>query len=133
MWTEILFFDSALPDSAPPPACTHGVAGAWAEFRGCVRADENGKRITALNYEIYDALARRQLEQHFAELAVRHGLVAGRLWHRRGLVPVGETAIYAAVAAPHRQEAFAALAALMDRLKTDVPIWKVDALAASAP
>jgi molybdopterin synthase catalytic subunit len=43
---------------------------------------------------------------------------------------VGEAAVYAAVAAPHRREAFAALAELMDLLKTDVPIWKVEVVPA---
>jgi molybdopterin synthase catalytic subunit len=43
---------------------------------------------------------------------------------------VGEASVYAAVAAPHRGDAFAALAELMNRLKADVPIWKVEALPA---
>jgi molybdopterin synthase catalytic subunit len=38
--------------------------------------------------------------------------------------------VYAAIAAPHRKEAFAALAELMDHLKADVPIWKVEVLPA---
>jgi len=37
-------------------------------------------------------------------------------------------AIYAGVLSRHRQEAFGLLAAFMDRLKKDVPIWKVGAV-----
>jgi molybdopterin synthase catalytic subunit len=128
MWTEILFFDAALPASEELPEGIHGAAGAWAEFRGLVRGHEDGRAITALNYEIFEPLARRRVEAHFAELETKHGLLAGRFWHRYGVVPVGEAAVYAAVAAPHRREAFAALGELMDRLKADVPIWKIAAL-----
>ncbi len=130
MWMEILFLDAAWAGPPPPPECVRGVAGAWAEFHGCVRAMEAGKKIGALRYDIYEAMARRVLAAHLDALAKKHGLVAARFWHRSGLVPVGEAAVYAAVAAPHRREAFAALAELMDLLKTDVPIWKVEVVPA---
>ena len=123
-----MFFDGLLPDPAPLPEAVQGVAGAWAEFRGYVRGEENGKPIAALRYEIYAAMARHRLETHLDELAGRFPLCAARFWHRSGVVRVGEASVYAAVAAPHRSDAFAALAELMNRLKSDVPIWKVEAL-----
>jgi molybdopterin synthase catalytic subunit len=130
MWSEILFTAGPLPAPPPPPDAVRGVAGAWAEFHGQVRADEHGQKISALRYDIYEPMARKQLEAHLADLARAHGLVAVRFWHRTGVVPVGEASVYAAVAAPHRREAFAALAELMERLKKDVPIWKADILPA---
>jgi molybdopterin synthase catalytic subunit len=130
MWTEILFFDAPWPAPPPPPESVRGAAGAWAEFHGCVRATENGRNIAALRYDIYEAMARRVLAAHLEALAQKHGLIAARFRHRSGVVPVGEAAVYAAVAAPHRREAFAALAELMDLLKTDVPIWKVEVVPA---
>jgi molybdopterin synthase catalytic subunit len=104
------------------------MAGAWAEFHGHVRADEHGQKISALCYDIYEPMARKQLLAHIGELTKTHGLVAVRFWHRTGVVPVGEASVYVGIAAPHRREAFAALAELMDRLKKDVPIWKAEAL-----
>ena len=44
--------------------------------------------------------------------------------HRHGLVPVGETAVYVRIEARHRAEAISMLEQFMNRLKTDVPIWK---------
>ncbi len=116
----------------PPclPEAVRGAAGAWAEFHGCVRNSEQGKKISGLRYEIYEPMACGVLMTHFEEMEKKHGLLAVRFWHRSGTVPVGEAAVYVAVAAPHRREAFAALAELMDRLKTDVPIWKVEVLPA---
>jgi molybdopterin synthase catalytic subunit len=44
--------------------------------------------------------------------------------HRVGALEVGDVALVAAVAAPHRAEAFAACTALIDAIKAEVPIWK---------
>jgi molybdopterin synthase catalytic subunit len=130
MQTDIRFFDAPLPPSSPWPPEIGGAVGAWAEFWGCVRRDEQGRAIAGLRYEIYETMARRQLESHLAELAKKFPLLAARVWHRQGLVPVGEAAVYVAIGTPHRREAFAALAELMDRLKKDVPIWKVEVVPA---
>src|SRR5471032_1948820 len=124
MWSEILFMEAPLPPPPSPPEALHGVAGAWAEFHGYVRGDEHGQKISALRYDIYEPMARKQLTAHIEELAKAHGLLAVRFWHRAGVVSVGEASVYAAIAAPHRREAFATLAELMNRLKKDVPIWK---------
>jgi molybdopterin synthase catalytic subunit len=39
-------------------------------------------------------------------------------------VRVGDAAVIAGISSIHRKEAFEACAALMDRLKQSVPIWK---------
>ncbi|MCU1523476.1 MAG: molybdenum cofactor biosynthesis protein MoaE, partial [Microbacteriaceae bacterium] len=45
---------------------------------------------------------------------------------------VGDTALVAAVAAPHRREAFEACAHLVELIKAQVPIWKRQHLADGA-
>ena len=52
--------------------------------------------------------------------------------HRVGALVVGDVALIAAVAAPHRTEAFTACAELVQRIKTGVPIWKRQHLASGA-
>jgi molybdopterin molybdotransferase len=103
----------------PPPAL-----GAWMEFRGVVRGEENGRPISALEYEAYPEMAEREMRRLLEALAVSHPCLAVRVIHRLGQVPVGETAIYLGVAGRHRGEAIALLGEFMDRLKQDVPIWK---------
>src|SRR6266542_2606767 len=44
--------------------------------------------------------------------------------HRTGDLVVGDIAVIVAVAAAHRDAAFAASRRLIDELKADVPIWK---------
>ncbi len=117
------------PISAQLPAPTTGVgAGAWVEFRGVVRGEENGAVITALEYEAYSPMAETEMRRTIAELAGDHPCLFVRVLHRVGIVPVGEAAIYVGIAARHRAEAFGLLNEFMNRLKQDVPIWKRRAL-----
>ena len=44
--------------------------------------------------------------------------------HRLGEVPVGEASVVIAVASPHRAAAYEASRAALERLKTEIPIWK---------
>lgn len=105
-----------------------GAHGAWLEFCGVVRAEENGHAIFALEYEAYPEMAEREIQRILESLSTRHPCLAAKIIHRIGVIPVGETAIYAGVASTHRGEAFALLTEFMKLLKQDVPIWKVRAL-----
>lgn len=105
-----------------------GEVGAQVEFRGVVRASEEGRAISALRYEAYAPMARAEMERILRELEVGYPCLEARVIHRHGLVPVGEAAIWVGIVARHRAEAFAMLGGFMDRLKRDVPIWKVEAV-----
>jgi molybdopterin molybdotransferase len=116
-----------------PAVARSGAAGAWAEFLGLVRGEENGQPIAALEYEAYSPMAVREMRRIVEELSARHPCLAVTIIHRIGIVPVGAAAIFIGVAAKHRAAAFALLAGFMDRLKQDVPIWKRRALAELPP
>jgi len=120
---EIQLTGQPIADTIPSPLSS-GSAGAWLEFRGVVRGEENAQSIRALEYEAYPAMAGREIRRILEGLATRHPCLAAKVIHRTGVIPVGETAIYVGVASPHRAEAIALLAEFMDRLKQDVPIWK---------
>jgi molybdopterin synthase catalytic subunit len=126
MEIEIQLTNAPIAEPLPPSAVT-GV-GAWVEFRGVVRGEENGQPIAALEYESYAPMAEREMRRIIEEIARRQPCLFVRVIHRIGVIPVGETAIYVGVAGRHRAEAFALLAEFMDRLKQDVPIWKRRAL-----
>ena len=110
------------------PLLSAGKAGAWVEFRGIVRGEENGQSISALEYEAYPEMAEREIRRLLKEISTKRPCLAAKVIHRVGVIPVGETAIYVGVAAPHRAEAIALIAEFMDRLKQDVPVWKRRAL-----
>ena len=128
MEIDIQLTSEPVPENISP-AC-RGRAGAWAEFRGIVRGEENGAPIDALEYEAYAGMARLEIHRLLQDISTRHPCLAVTVIHRLGTIPVGETAIYIGVAASHRAPAFALLAEFMDRLKKDVPVWKRQALPA---
>jgi len=110
---------------SPPRLAAHG---AWLEFRGAVRDEENGKKISGLEYEAYPEMAVREIRRIIESLAVTHPCLAAKVIHRVGLIPVGEAAIYVGIASRHRAEAIALLGEFMNQLKQGVPIWKRRAL-----
>jgi molybdopterin synthase catalytic subunit len=96
-----------------------------ATFSGFVRETERGAAIRAIAYEAYAAMARRQLAE-IAEEARRRFGAAACIRHRLGRVPVGEACLVVACAAPHRAEAFEALRFVIERIKSEVAVWKIE-------
>lgn len=98
--------------------------GAVVNFTGVVRGSEEGKTISAIEYEAFERMVTHQFTLLFDELAQRWPVESVRLVHRIGLVAVGEPSLWVEVVAPHRAEAFAACQWLIDEMKRVVPIWK---------
>ena len=98
--------------------------GAVIYFLGVVRGTEEGKNITAIEYEAFQKMAEHQFQLLFDELAKRWPIESVRLVHRLGVVKVNEPSLWIEVIAPHRGEAFAACQWLIDEMKRVVPIWK---------
>ncbi|QIS14840.1 molybdenum cofactor biosynthesis protein MoaE [Nocardia arthritidis] len=96
--------------------------GAVVVFTGKVRNHDGGQPVSALEYSAHPD-AERFLHRCCAESATATGLPVAAV-HRVGDLTIGDLAIVVAVAAPHRAEAFAACAELVDRIKHEVPIWK---------
>jgi molybdopterin synthase catalytic subunit len=95
-------------------------AGAVVLFEGVTR------EVDELDYEAYVEMAEPKLAAIAAEEAARHGLCAVAVEHRTGTVPLSEPSVLVAVSAPHRGEAFAGARAVIDRVKAEAPIWKVE-------
>jgi len=130
MEMEIQLTNTPIAEQLPAPRSNVG-AGAWVEFRGVVRGEENGRPIAALEYEAYSPMAETEMHRIIAELAGVHPCLFVRVIHRLGMVPVGGAAIYVGIASRHRAAAFSLLSEFMNRLKQDVPIWKRRALPAA--
>jgi molybdopterin synthase catalytic subunit len=96
--------------------------GAVVVFTGVVRNHDGGQSVSALEYQSHPD-AERFLRTVCEEVAASTGLPVAAV-HRVGSLTVGDLAVVAAVAAPHRAEAFAACAELVERIKHEVPIWK---------
>lgn len=101
--------------------------GAMVVFEGVIRDHDHGAGVSSLDYQAHPD-AERFLADVCAEVAASAGLRVAAA-HRIGHLEVGDVALVAVVAAPHRAEAFAACARLVDEIKQRVPIWKRQNLA----
>jgi molybdopterin synthase catalytic subunit/molybdopterin converting factor small subunit len=99
-------------------------AGAIATFSGTTRVHSRGRTVTHLDYEAYEGMAERVMEEIAIALRARYELTAIAIHHRIGRVSIGETSVLIAVSAPHRQDALAACKDAIDELKERVPLWK---------
>ncbi len=102
----------------------HPGAGGLALFVGTTRDENDGRRVERLEYEAYDDMAASEMAAIGAEIRRRWPVLGVALVHRIGVVPIEEASVAIAVAAPHREEAFAACRYGIDTLKAQVPIWK---------
>jgi molybdopterin synthase catalytic subunit len=101
-----------------------GAAGASVDFWGVVRALEDGREVSGIEYEAHQAMAQHQMEM-IAEAAQREfGLEEVVLQHRIGFVAAGEASLFLRVASPHHAAAFQASAWIVAELKKKAPIWK---------
>ncbi len=109
-----------------------GEAGAVVCFEGVVRAHENGRPIEALDYEAYEPMATRELHRLADDATRTFGLLSVQVEHSRGRVPVGQCSFRLRIAAARRGAALQAMAAFIERLKQDVPIWKTPVYSTAA-
>ncbi|RLE50886.1 MAG: molybdenum cofactor biosynthesis protein MoaE [Candidatus Methanomethylicota archaeon] len=94
-------------------------------FIGFVREEGlMGDKVKHLHYESYGDLAIKKMEE------IRKGVIDGEkvfsaiIHHAVGRVPVGEETLIVGVAAKHRAEGFKAVQEIIDKVKSEVPIWK---------
>ncbi|MHC4698738.1 MAG: molybdenum cofactor biosynthesis protein MoaE [Planctomycetota bacterium] len=102
--------------------------GGIVSFEGATREerDDSHGPLTQLDYEAYETMARRQMEELACKAKARWGLGRVAIVHRIGAVAIAEVSVMIVVAGEHRAQAFDACRWLIDKLKQDVPIWKKD-------
>ncbi|MFT4033389.1 MAG: molybdenum cofactor biosynthesis protein MoaE [Siphonobacter sp.] len=99
-------------------------AGAVDVFIGTVRNHNNSKEVVRLEYESFDSMAIRKMNELAEEAKRRWPVEKIAIVHRKGVLQIAEVAVVIAVATPHRSDAFEACKWLIDTLKEVVPIWK---------
>jgi molybdenum cofactor biosynthesis protein MoaC len=103
---------------------THDAAGAVCVFLGRVRDHNDGRAVVKLEYEAYPSMAVAEMTRVAEGIAGEVRGVRLAVTHRTGSLAVGDVAVVCAASAPHRDEAYRACRALIDRVKARVPIWK---------
>lgn len=99
-------------------------AGAVTTFVGTVREFTHGKRTLSLEYQAYEKMAVKMLEQIGKEINQKWKDAKVAITHRVGKLAISEIAVVIAVSTPHRKDAYEANEYAIERIKQIVPIWK---------
>jgi molybdopterin synthase catalytic subunit/molybdopterin converting factor small subunit len=109
-----------------------GEDGAVIVFDGIVRNHSRGRQTLYLDYEAYEEMAVRQMEELRRLALNRFSVRQITMVHRLGRLEIGESSVLIVVASAHRSAAFEACRWLIDTLKQTVPIWKKETFADGA-
>jgi len=98
--------------------------GALVVFEGVVRNHARDKAVRFLEYEAYESMALKKLEEVGAMARSRFDIRDIAIVHRLGHMEIGEASTVIVVASAHRGAAFEACRFAIDTIKEIVPIWK---------
>ena len=98
--------------------------GGVVSFLGVVRGESKGKPVEHIEIDVYEEMARRQLDAIRREAVDRFGVEEVAIVHRYGGLKASENILLVVVASAHRAEAFEACRYVIDEIKRRVPIWK---------
>ncbi len=99
-------------------------SGAIATFHGIIRKPSRGRDVLYLEYSSYDSMALKVLEQIGEEIYSHMSVDKVLIVHRTGRLEISDTAIFIAVAAPHRKAALEGCSYAIERIKQILPVWK---------
>jgi MoaE-MoaD fusion protein len=98
--------------------------GAVVIFDGVVRNHSQDKAVRFLEYDAYESMALKKLEEIGARAKNEYEIRDIAIVHRLGHMNIGECSIVIAVASAHRGPAFDACRFAIDTIKEIAPIWK---------
>jgi molybdopterin synthase catalytic subunit len=110
---------AALLAEVASPEC-----GGTCLFLGTVRDGPEDGGVTGIEYSAYEPMAVAELDRIRAEAVKRWPGARIAVRHRLGLVATEDASIGIAVAAPHREAAFAACRYVIEAVKQRLPVWK---------
>ena len=102
----------------------HDSSGGFVCFEGWVRDHNDGRSVSGLQYEAYEALALSEGNAIIREALERYDVRTARCQHRIGALDIGGLAVWVGAGSDHRDAAFKACRYIIDEVKARVPIWK---------
>jgi len=101
-------------------------AGALAVFIGFVKGVVENRNVMELVYEVYEPYASQKLRQLAYEASKKPGVLAVHIKHRKGAAKPGDITLLVAVVGESRNIAIDTLAQLLERIKHEVPVFKLE-------
>lgn len=98
--------------------------GAHEIFLGQVRADQiDGKKVVAIDYSAYEEMANEKFHKIREEAFEKFDLTCMHIYHSLGRVNTGEICLFVFTSSKHRVQAREATAFLVEKIKSDVPVF----------
>ena len=98
--------------------------GALSVFLGTVRDLNDGRPVSGMDYEAYEAMAATELAAVAQEVCDRTPGLRVAIEHRIGTLAIGDVSVAIVAAHAHRGPAMDGSRAIIESLKQRVPIWK---------
>jgi molybdopterin synthase catalytic subunit len=111
--TETVIDQAKTPDS-----------GCVATYVGLIRDNSRGKKVKSVEYRDVDGQAAERLEAIAAEIQRSFPVNSVVIYHRIGVLKVGDINLVVAIGAGHRGEGLAAVARTVDLFKEKLPTSK---------
>ena len=98
--------------------------GAHSIFLGQIRNDViDGKMVKAIDYTTYEAMAHDNFHAIREAAFEKYALTCMHIYHSLGRVLTGEISLFVFTSSRHRQDAIQACTYIVDRIKSEVPVW----------
>jgi molybdopterin synthase catalytic subunit len=98
--------------------------GGHSIFLGQVRSDAiNHKTVTAIEYTAYEKMALEKMHQIREAIFEKYELICLHVYHSLGIVKAGEICLFVFTSAEHREAAITACKEIVERIKSELPVW----------
>ena len=99
-------------------------SGAINVFVGTVRNSTKNREVKQLEFEAYNTMAIKEINKIISQTKEQWPIRSMAIYHRVGVLEIGDIPVVIAVSTPHRQQGVDACKYAIDTLKETVPIWK---------
>jgi len=98
--------------------------GGHSIFLGQVRKDEiDGKQVLAIDYTAFEEMALTKMHEIREDIFSKYPLSCMHVHHSLGMVNSGEICLFVFTSSKHRKPAIEACNELVERIKSELPIW----------
>jgi molybdopterin synthase catalytic subunit len=123
-----IFVEGAIsPESIAVSIQKHSIKtdiGAHSIFLGQVRADEKEDGfVTAIEYTAYPEMAIEKAFELREAIFEKYPITCMHIYHSLGTVKTGEICLFVFTSSHHRQVAMQACEEVVERIKSELPIW----------
>jgi molybdopterin synthase catalytic subunit len=98
--------------------------GGHSIFLGQVRADRiDEKEVESIEYTAYEEMALEKMFVIREDMFAKYDLVCMHVYHSLGKVRTGEISLFVFTSSPHRRAAIDACQEIVERVKSELPVW----------